>query len=61
MKTVLSMGPALALFAGAARAFSLLGPYDSWMWPTNGFHQPADIGGPMNLGEEYRWNVPVVT
>ena len=33
-----------------------------------GYHLPADldnrgddIGGPMNLGEEYRWNVPIIT
>jgi hypothetical protein len=42
-------------------AFSLLGPYADWMTETNGFRQPGDIGGPVNLGEEYRWNVPVVT
>ena len=42
-------------------AFSLIGPYADWMTETNGFRQPGDIGGPMDLGEEYRWNVPVVT
>jgi len=42
-------------------AFSLLGPYENWMQNPNGFRQPTDIGGPMNLGEEYRWNVPVLT
>ena len=26
-----------------------------------GYAQPGDIGGPMNLGQEYRWNVPVLT
>ena len=41
--------------------FSLLGPYADWMTETNGFRQPGDIGGPMDLGGEYRWNVPVVT
>lgn len=25
------------------------------------YRQPGNIGGPMELGEEYRWNVPVVT
>ena len=44
-----------------AYAFSLLGPYEPWMQSTNGFRQPGDIGGPMNLGAEYRWNVPVLT
>jgi hypothetical protein len=61
MKTILRITLALSLFTGSARAFSLLGPYDAWMQSTNGFHQPGDIGGPMNLGEEYRWNVPVLT
>lgn len=41
--------------------FSLLGPYASWMQQTNGYRQPGDIGGPMDIGQGYRWNVPVVT
>jgi hypothetical protein len=61
MKTILRVTLALSLFTGSARAFSLLGPYDTWMQSTNGFRQPGDIGGPMNLDEEYRWNVPVLT
>ena len=44
-----------------AGAFSLLGPYETWMTPTNGFQLVGDIGGPMNIGEGYRWNVPVLT
>jgi len=83
--TVLSVPP--------VRAFSLLGPLESWMTATNGFALPTDynaeldggatpldnptliteingpvflgepalIGGPMLLGNGYRWNVPVVT
>ena len=46
-----------------ARAFSLLGQFESWMTVTNGFY-PSDedeIGGPMCISNEYRWNVPVVT
>ncbi|MGB8371206.1 MAG: hypothetical protein WCF71_18145 [Verrucomicrobiia bacterium] len=46
-----------------ARAFSLLGPFEPWMTVTNGFY-PSDedeIGGPMCISNEYRWNVPVVT
>lgn len=61
MKIVLRISLALGLFASMAHAFSLLGPYDTWMQPTNGFRLASDIGGPMNLGEEYRWNVPVLT
>ena len=61
MKTILRISLALGLFVGSVHAFSLIGPYDTWMQSTNGFRQPDDIGGPMNLGEEYRWNVPVLT
>jgi hypothetical protein len=52
---------AIAGFAPRANAFSLLGPYADWMVQSNSYHQGDDIGGPMNLNEEYRWNVPVVT
>ncbi len=64
------------LFVGAAQsasAFSLLGPSPA-TGQTNpalawqdadpiGIGAPyvGDIGGPLNLGEEFRWNVPVVT
>ncbi len=43
------------------QAFSLLGPYADWMTESIGYRQPNDIGGPMNIDEEYRRNVPVVT
>ena len=58
-----TLGLALLLAGSAAhvQAFSLLGPGESWMTPQLGYAQPGDIGGPMNLGEEYRWNVPVLT
>ena len=52
---------AQALFLPGARAFSLLGPYADWMTPALGYQQPGDIGGPMDISEGYRWNVPVVT
>jgi hypothetical protein len=42
-------------------AFALLGPVQPWMQMTNGVIQPGDIGGPMCISNEYRWNVPVVT
>jgi len=42
-------------------AFALLGPVQPWMQVTNGVILPDDIGGPMALNCEYRWNVPVVT
>ncbi len=54
---------AIGLSTLNVRAFSLLGPFESWMTVTNGFY-PSDedeIGGPMCISNEYRWNVPVVT
>lgn len=42
-------------------AFALLGPVEPWMQPTNGLAMPGDIGGPMCISNQYRWNVPVVT
>lgn len=42
-------------------AFALLGPVQPWMQATNGVIFPGDIGGPMCISNEYRWNVPVVT
>lgn len=44
-----------------AGAFALLGPVQQWMQSTNGVINVGDIGGPMLLTNEYRWNVPVVT
>jgi hypothetical protein len=44
-----------------ANAFALLGPFSDWMDVTNGFRQPGDMGGPLELNEGYRWNVPTVT
>ncbi len=51
----------LIFFASATLAFSLLGPYADWMSVEKGYRQPQDIGGPMNINEGYRWNVPVLT
>lgn len=45
-----------------AQAFSLMGPLTPWM--QNGVlpqYPPSPGGGPMNIGEAYRWNVPVIT
>ena len=44
-----------------SHAFALLGPAQPWMQATNGVIQPGDIGGPMFMGNGYRWNVPVLT
>src|SRR5262245_23466652 len=60
VKLALKTFLALTLVAARVQAFSLLGPYADWMQQSNSFRL-NDIGGPMNLGEEYRWNVPVLT
>ncbi|TAL01029.1 MAG: hypothetical protein EPO07_08925 [Verrucomicrobia bacterium] len=60
---------ALALIGGAtkASAFSMIGPFavdDTgavWQVQRIGYLTIlGDIGGPMNLGEEYRWNIPTI-
>ena len=60
-RRLLGVALALAFSVLGVKGFSLLGPYADWMQPTNGYRLPYDIGGPMAAGEEYRWNVPVVT
>lgn len=44
-------------------AFALLGPFESWQVDELGYGEPlypGDLGGPHNLGEEFRWNTPVL-
>ncbi len=64
------------LLAGTVQGafgFSLLGQFDTWQVTQlsydrgfTGFNEgpatvgDAPIGGPMNLGEEFRWNIPVL-
>lgn len=46
----------------SASAFSLLGPYEAYQTTELGYDPLGwDIGGPMNLGEEYRWNIKTIT
>jgi hypothetical protein len=52
---------AFSLATTRLHAFALIGPFADWMDVTNDFRHPGDIGGPMEIGEAYRWNVPVVT
>lgn len=61
MRQALQVLLVLALLGTRVAAFSLLGPYADWMDYTKSYRQPWDIGGPMNIGEGYRWNIPVVT
>lgn len=53
------------IFQTPAGAFSLHGPITgnpavSWQTARIGYNLTGDIGGPMNRGEGYRWNVPVL-
>jgi hypothetical protein len=60
-RTILAL--AIAGAACSAPAFSMLGPFDTWQVPGIGYNPPVggdDIGGPMNLGEEYRWNIKTI-
>ncbi len=64
MLTSLKKSFLVCLIAAAAQpawAFSLLGPLEGWQTLDIGYGLPSDIGGPKNLGEEYRWSSPVVT
>ena len=46
----------------SASGFALLGPFDTWQVPALAYNPLGfDIGGPMNLGEEYRWNIRTIT
>ncbi|MBL9136948.1 MAG: hypothetical protein JNK85_13840 [Verrucomicrobiales bacterium] len=56
---------ALAAVPGA-RGFALLGPFDDYQTaelyydPNPTIYNFDDIGGPQNLGEEYRWGIPTI-
>lgn len=56
------LGVLLVSVAPRTSAFSLLGPPDTWQVPLIGYMIDAtDLGAPMNLGEEYRLNLPMLT
>jgi hypothetical protein len=44
----------------SASAFSLYGPLATWMDSVKGYPDSPG-GGPMNLGEGYRWTLPTIT
>ncbi len=56
-----SFGWSFSSFSFRGGAFALLGPLQSWQVSILGYGIRDEIGGPQNLGEEYRWNVPVIT
>jgi len=50
----------LAAGLPAAQAFSLIGPFnEAWQVADLGYNINGDLGGPKNIGEDYRRNVPV--
>jgi hypothetical protein len=51
----------LAVGVQRASAFALIGPFTPSMTAGLSDQAGGSIGGPMALGEGYRWNVPVVT
>lgn len=52
----------LLMGAQSGWGFSLLGPEPPWQTTSLNFQQPGrDIGGWMDVGEEYRWNTPYIT
>ena len=59
--SVVVLGVGSSSLLPEARAFSLLGPFQEWMTKSLSYQDGQAIGGPMLLGEGYRWNVPVVT
>src|SRR5437879_4157747 len=63
-KTMLALMVANAVHS--AHAFSMLGPLglsvESWKTQLIGWNpRNGDIGGAVNLGEEYRWNIKTLT
>ncbi len=49
----------LGLAVQSASAFSLLGPFDFFQTAALAYRNVGDLGGPQNLGEEYRQVVPI--
>lgn len=45
----------------SAFAFSLVGPFTEYQTTEIGYDVDDDFGGPMNLGEGYRWNIKTIT
>src|ERR1043166_404187 len=50
----------LGLGVRCASAFSLLGPFEAYQVTELTYRVGGDIGGPHNLGEEFRRNTPVI-
>lgn len=50
----------LVLATQRGQAFSLYGPFEAYQTPVLTYQVAGDLGGPQNLGEEYRRNIPVL-
>ena len=50
----------LGLGVQCASAFSMIGPFAPYQVDVISYQLPSDLGGPQNLGEEYRQNTPVL-
>ena len=56
-----TVAASVLLLSGQVLGFSLQGPLAEWMTPRLGYDlNAAHYGGPMVIGEEYRWNVPEI-
>src|SRR5438270_5018632 len=54
---------AAALLMQTTFGFALLGPRDTWQTSALGYDPQGDLGdlgGPKNLGEEWRWVLPAI-
>jgi hypothetical protein len=60
LRVLLACLATLILGVRTACGFALLGPFDTYQVGSLSYQLPGDIGGPMNLGEEYRWNTPTL-
>lgn len=50
----------LTLSVERAAAYTFLGPFETWQTPVIAHNLGGDLGGPHNLGEEFRRNTPVL-
>lgn len=63
IKLAVALTVLLAGLSGSVMGFSLLGPFADWQTAALNYNSGVgmvDVGGPQNLGEEYRWNIPTL-
>lgn len=51
----------LVFLPSRVQGFALLGPFTPWQSVGLGFDPGTDLGGPQDVGDEFRWNVPIIT